>query len=253
MLFMDGEVSSLEYLAKQDSRLLDVASVEDIDVTVKIALAEEEIATDVESMMNGLKWMDQPFWCRPRPTIDNVVVTAAMKLWHAYRTLEMVYEDAFFSQLNDRFRARRDQFHERARAAREKVIGAGVAIVWHPVPQAEAPTVEPAPGAGLPDGTYYAAVTWVNEQGEEGACSAAVSIASAGGLFLVKPGDAPRGVTGWNVYAGTAVGALWLQNAEPVELDQPWIQMSAPGTGRAPGDGQTPDEVLAVPRVLRRG
>jgi len=253
MLFMDGEVSSLEDLAKQDSRLLDVANVENIDVTVKIALAEEEIAIQVESMLNGVKWMDQPSWWRPKPRIENVVVTPPLRLWHAYLTLEMVYEDAFFSQLNDRFKARRDQFHEKARAAKEKLIDAGVALVWRPVPQAEIPTAEPAPGAGLADGTYYVTMSWVNESGEEGTCPPAASIKTAGSLFLVRPGEAPHNAAGWNVFVGTAPDAVFLQNPTPIELGQPWIQTYAPGTGRAPGDGQRPDYVQPIPRVIRRG
>ena len=37
------------------------------------------------------------------PSIEQVVVTPPLKLWHIFRTLEMVYRDAYNSQLNDRY------------------------------------------------------------------------------------------------------------------------------------------------------
>jgi hypothetical protein len=253
MLFTDGVVSSVEYLAKQDSRLLDVADVEDIDVTVKIALAEEEIAVDLESMLRGVRWLDQPFWCRPRPDTDNIVVTPALKLWHTYRTIEMVYEDAFFSQLDDRFKAKRDQFHEKARAARERLIDTGVAIVWNPVSQADLPFVGPIPGTSLPDGTYYVTVSWVNKDGGEGAPAVATSITTSGSLFLVTPGSAPESAAGWNVFVGTAPETMCLQNASVIAPGAAWAQRNIPETGRGPGNGQLPDYVQPIPRVIRRG
>ena len=42
----------------------------------------------------------------------QVVVTPPLKLWHTFRTLEMVYGDAYNSQLNDRYAGKRDEFHE---------------------------------------------------------------------------------------------------------------------------------------------
>ena len=41
-LFMDGPISNIDDLAGQDSQLLDVANVEGIDVTRKLALAQDE-------------------------------------------------------------------------------------------------------------------------------------------------------------------------------------------------------------------
>ena len=52
-------------------------------------------------------------WLPPPAGCENVVVTPALKLWHTYRALEMVYGDAYNSQLNDRYAGKRDQFHER--------------------------------------------------------------------------------------------------------------------------------------------
>ena len=50
--------------------------------------------------------------------LANVIITPALKLWHVYRTLELVYGDAYNSQLNDRYAGRRDQFRAMAQWAR---------------------------------------------------------------------------------------------------------------------------------------
>jgi len=49
-LFIDGPASSMEDLAAQDSQLLDVASVENIDVTQKLALAQDELTLELNAL-----------------------------------------------------------------------------------------------------------------------------------------------------------------------------------------------------------
>ena len=93
-LFTDGAITSIEELSGHDTQLLTVATVEGIDVSRKLALAQDEIAVEVASLLGRQA---------APPALEQVVVTPAMKLWHAYRTLEMVYRDAYHSQLNDRY------------------------------------------------------------------------------------------------------------------------------------------------------
>ncbi len=110
-LFTDGPASTIEDLAAQDSQILDVASVEGIDLTRKLALAQEAAAMDLEAALGGRGSTSWQFGLRlalPRPTLENIVVTPALRLWHTYRTLEMVYGDAYYSQLNDRYAKKRD-------------------------------------------------------------------------------------------------------------------------------------------------
>src|SRR5262245_38505875 len=116
-LFSDGPISSIEDLHGHDTQLLEIASIEGIDVTRKLALAQDEIALDVAGMLSGTS---------SPARIVNVVVTSALKLWHTYHALELVYQDAFHSQLNDRYAARRDEYHEMARWARERVVQGGL-------------------------------------------------------------------------------------------------------------------------------
>src|SRR6476469_5312236 len=108
-LFTDGAVANIEALKGHDTQLLNVATVEDIDVTRKLALAHEEISVELAGLLEQA--MQSGLLAAP-PSIDHVVVTTPLKLWHVFRTLEMVYRDAFNSQLNDRYAGKRDEYQE---------------------------------------------------------------------------------------------------------------------------------------------
>jgi hypothetical protein len=251
-LFTDGSVSGMEDLTAQDTQLSNVANVEGIDVTQKLGLAQEELALELTTLLQSSRGAPQAFWLAARPRVENVVVTPALKLWHTFRTLEMVYRDAYSNQLNDRYAAKRDQFQERAKWAYEKLLLLGIGIVWSPVPQASEPQVVSAQG-NLPDGTYYVAVAWTNGKGEEGGPSVATTITTTGSTLLVQPSAPPSGATGWNVYVGLDPGSLCLQNAAPITTAPTWLQPDTITGGRAPGWGQSPNYMLPVPRMILRG
>jgi hypothetical protein len=253
-LFTDGPASSMEDLTAQDSQLLDVAGVEGIDVAQKLALAQDELALELDALLTRLSYVDQLLWLAPQPNLDSVVVTPALKLWHTFRGLEMVYSDAYNSQLNDRYAGKRDQFHARAKWAYETLVSAGIGVASVPVPRAAMPTVTAAPGTPLPNETYYATVAWVNAAGEEGASAVPATIAIAGGSLLVEPeGDPPRTAAGWNVYVGADPDAMALQNRSPIAIGQSWLQPAPLAAGRPPGPGQRPSYLKPVPRVIQRG
>jgi hypothetical protein len=252
-LFTDGLVSGLEELTAQDTQLSNVANVEGIDVTQKLALAQEELALEITTLLGGSRRAEEAFWLNARPTIDNVVATPALKLWHTFRALEMVYGDAYSSQLNDRYAAKRDQFHERSRWAYERLLLMGIGIAWSPVPRAKQPQAVSAAGS-LPNGTYYVAMTWVNGKSEEGAPSVPATITTAESTLLVEPAAPPACATGWNVYIGSDPDALWRQNASPIAVSQTWLQPNAiADTGSGPGWGQSPNCLMPMPRVILRG
>ena len=241
-LFTDGPASSIEDLAAQDSQALNLANAEGVDLTVKLGLAHEAIGLELEELL-ALGGGFRP---------GQVVATPALRLWHTYRTLEMVYRDAYHSQLNDRYAAKRDQFRELSKWAYERVRQAGVGITLSPVPRAQSPRLQPADGS-LAEGTYYAAMAWVNAAGEEGACSQAAAIELTGGGFSAMASGAPAGVIGWNVYAGLAPETLSRQNESPLDPGSVWTAGSLPDTGRRPGPGQAPALTHAFPRILQRG
>src|SRR5208283_1053215 len=222
-LFTDGPASSMEDLAAQDSQLLDVASIEGIDVTQKLALAQDQLTLELNGLLTRLSYVDQLFWLAPQPNLGSVVVTPALKLWHTFRSLEMVYSDAYNSQLNDRYAGKRDQFHSSAKWAYGMLVAAGIGVATVPVPRAAIPTVTaaaaPAPGIPLPDGTYYVTMAWVNIAGEDGDSAIPATIATTGTSLLVQPAGAPpKTAAGWNVYVGTGPDSMALQNGSPVAI-----------------------------------
>ena len=252
-LFTDGPISGMEDLMAQDSQLTTVASVEGIDVTQKMFLAQEELALEITMLLTGSRRVDQSLWLRAQPNIANVVVTLPLKLWHTFRALEMVYGDAYSSQLNDRYAAKRDQFQERARWAYERVLLLGMGIAWSPIPRALEPQVVGAAGS-LTDDTYYAGMTWTNSKNEEGAPSVLTPFTTVGNTLLVQPSSPPAGVAGWNVYIGTDPEALSRQNGTPIGTAQTWLQPDTLITGgNGPGSGQSPNYLLPSPRTILRG
>jgi hypothetical protein len=248
-LLTDGGVSSIEDLRGYDSQLLDVASVEGIDVTRKLELAQEEITAEAVTLLGRLR---RPGWLNAPPDPGRVVVTPPLKLWHTYLTLEMVYRDAYRSQLNDRYAGKRDEFHERAKWAYDALVETGLGIANDPVRRAAPPKVQPASG-GLPDGTYYVAASWTNASGSEGAVSAPVMLEITGSTFLVTGAPCDPNVKGWNVYAGRSPEGITRQNETPLQPDQSWTQPGALADSAPAGTGQAADYELPVPRLLMRG
>jgi len=252
-LFTDGPVSLIDDLTAQDSQLLDVASTEGIDVSRKLALAQDDLGVELLVLLNKLRFADQTFWLTTAPNLDSVVVTPALKFWHTYLSLEMVYRDAYNSQLNDRYAGKRDQFHEMAEWAREKLIQIGIGIATRPVPIASSPVVTAIPG-GLADGTYYVTMAWVNACGEEGASAVPAMITIAAGTLQVQAGPPPENATAWNAYVGNDPAAMILQNPAPLGPGDLWQQPAELVTaGRAPGTGQDPTYLKPIPRMIQRG
>ena len=161
-LFVDGPACTIDDLTDQDTGLLDVVLTNNINVSTKLRLAVEEIRTDLHLWLN-----------RPRPTlelvwgptlhIEQIVITPPLKRWEIMHALALVYRDAYFSQLVDRYQAKWHEYAKLARHASESFTAGEPAwrLVSDPVVQAAPPILSatPAPQTG---GTFYASVTWVN-------------------------------------------------------------------------------------------
>lgn len=252
-LFTDGPVSSIEDLTAQDSQLLDVASTEGLDVTRKLALAQEDVGVELTVLLSRLSFADQAIWLPSQPNLGTVVVTPALKRWHTFVTLELVYRDAYNNQLNDRYAGKRDQYHQMAQWASEKLIQTGVGLVLQPVPRASTPQVTGVPGA-LADGTYFVSTAWVNASGEEGASAVTAAVTIAASTLQVQPGPAPENAVNWNVYIGTEEGTMVRQNGSPIGTGEMWRQDGVLATaGCTPGTGQAPTYLKPLPRVIQRG
>jgi hypothetical protein len=130
----------------------------------------------------------------------------------------------------------------------------GVGLVDEPVPKAAPPVMTTAAGNATAT-MYWARAAWIGRTGEEG-CPSEPSVLAApeGTAPVIAAGEAPSGVSGWNVYVSTEPGAVYLQNSSPVPTGESWtMPPGGPVAGKAAGNGQAPSSYRRFERTLRRG
>jgi len=252
-LFTDG-ISTIQDLMSQDSSVLVTAQTENIDLNSKSAVALQEIGIELTTLLQTRSAYDWQFWLQPDPQLSNIVVTPPLQLWHVFQSLTLVYQDAYYNQLNDRYQGKRDQFQQQAKWAMEKLIQTGVGIASDPLPQATPPQLTSIAGGQVAE-TYYASSSWLNVEGEEGQASNPSCLTTAAGTTLVaQPVNQPSNAAAWNVYVGLSTTTMTLQNTSPLAIDQVWVQSAPLSTvGQAPTTGQAPDYLRALPRIIQRG
>jgi hypothetical protein len=239
-LLVDGSVCAIQDLIDQDAGLSDTAQNSNINLSTKIRLAGDDLSSTIG------------FWLtRSNPVVviarvEQVVITPLLRLWATMHTLEMVYRDAYFSQLADRYKDKWNEFVSLNAEARKNFVNAGLGIVRDPVKAAAAPLlgVRPAPGPG---GTFYASVAWVNAEGQAGQPSVPSSLAVPdGNLLTVSAVNPAPNVSGFNVYAGTSLADLYQQNDSAVLPGSPYLlALSATkSSGTRAGDGQAPESIV---------
>lgn len=260
-LFTDAPISSLDQLAAQDSAALDVASTEGIDATAKISLAQDELGIEITAAASRAPFSpgtSSVWWPGMVLTttlqLSGIVVTPPLRLWHAFHTLELIYRDAYNNQLNDRYLGKWRAYTDLAKWASSMLMQSGVGVVSDPVAVAQRPAVGVISGI-FPATTYFVQAAWLNARGEEGTASTVTSAAAFEQNSLQVTASAPpANATAWNIYAGTSIDAITLQNGAPLIVGQPWF---LPGSGllagRAPGTGQAPNYYRVLPRYLQRG
>ena len=258
-LFTDGQLNALIDLQKYENRILDVANVEGIDLAGKIALAQDEVAHELLMfLLKRLPFAKSPWLALPavrqRIGVSDVVATKPLRQWHAYKTLAFVYRDAYNNQLNDRYQGKWTEYEQLAKMSSKNYFRIGVGIVAGVLfPRHCTPVLSAVAGSGLA-ATYYAAVTWVNQAGQEGSPSDVAQITTAVSqqleVTVTKP---PVNASGWNVYVGEAPNALALQNGTPSGIGSTWIMTGAPSAGAAPCNGQEPNWYLVDHHAVERG
>jgi hypothetical protein len=244
-LFVDGQPNRLEHLTEADGGVAMVAASEQIDLGAKMAQARKEIGQELAKFF-AVYQADSGYG------IENVVVTEGLALWHTMHSLTLAYRDAYYSQLNDRYKGRLKEFESQARQAREDYFAAGVGVTATPVHAGGKPLTALSSEGSAP-GIWRMAISWVTNEGMEGDCGETVDAqAPEGSTIQVSAPEAPDGAARWNIYAGLLEGRLSKQNAEPLEPGQSWL-IQAGIDGPAPSGGQKPDEYLKRVRLLWRG
>ena len=240
---------------------LDVASAEGIDITVKLSLAQTELgaellAADARSPFSPAS--SSIWWpgivLTSSLQLGSIVVTPPLQMWHTFHTLELIYRDAYYNQLNDRYLGKWNAYKDLSKWASGLLIQTGVGIVADPVPIAQSPQIGIVAGT-LSASTYFVQISWLNSRAEEGLASPVNSVAAPNNSSMqVAPPSPLANATGWNVYVGNSLDSITLQNPAPIATNQPWISPTEGLiAGRAPGTGQAPNYFRQLPRYLQRG
>src|SRR5262245_46892427 len=208
MLFTDNPPIRISDLADHETAILETASIEGINFTTKVGLARDEVGLQLESQFPQLGLVNI--------ALKNVVVTPALRLWLIFHTLEIVYRDAFHNQLNDRYKAKWDEYKNLSTFASGLLFRIGVGTVVNPIRQAVHPRLSLVAGALAP-AKYFVQVGWRNANGEEGGPSEMTALDVPGGNTLqVMAVNPPLNAISWNVYAGVTPDNLFLQSPTPV-------------------------------------
>src|SRR5713226_7637352 len=139
MLFTDSPAIGIQDLADHETAILDTAHVEGIDLTIKIGLARDEVGLQLLAHFPQLGLVNI--------ALKNIVITPALRLWLVFHTLEIVYRDAYHNQLNDRYKAKWDEYKDLSAFASGLLFRVGIGTVVDPIPQAVRPQLSLVGGA----------------------------------------------------------------------------------------------------------
>jgi hypothetical protein len=254
-LFLDGPAVTIDDLIDEDTGLLDTALTVGINVTAKLRLAMSEVQSELETLLLRLQSVAAIGLMLP-PSIGQVVATPDLARWEKMQALAMVYRDAAFTQLIDRYKNKWDVFAKLTQAARDQFIANGMGLVTSPLPIAAIPVLgTESVTSTQAGGTFYACVAWVNAAGQEGSPSPAASITvPADNLMTVMATGAPPNAVGFNVYVGTVLAMMTLQNSVLLTVGGSFTYIPGASTSsKLPGTGQVPDYVKALPATTMRG
>lgn len=240
-LLLDGGINTLPELSAYDSSVLNVAAGESIDLTQKLVLAQEQIRTELGIALRTTA----------DARIGQVVSTPEIKRWHAYLTLSLTYMDAYFSQLNDRYKARWQANSAEALSAAHTCFRGGIGLVETPLHAPQKPTVSVI-GGTVPSATYWIGVT-ISGTGGESALSELTVVSAPDHHSLSVPVPVTE-TQNWNVYAGYSPAELMRQNPLPIVPGQIWtLADGGLQAGAPPSGGQDPDRYWIPRRSLLRG
>jgi hypothetical protein len=261
-LFIDGQINTLLDLVRYEAGLLETASTEQVDITAKTTLAQDITGAEILVFLLKNSWRDPANYLLPTLSgawrrakgVSDVVVTEPLKRWHALKTLELVYQDAYYNQLNDRYQGKWTQYQQRAQVAADQLYQIGVGLVHDPLPQPASPLLYAVSGQ-FQATEYYVRITWVNSLAQESAASDVVALQTVDSTTLVvSPVSPPANATGWNVYGGSTPVGVTLQNDTPIAAGTDWMLGPRGIRSNKPvGSGQSPERYIVNDRVSQRG
>ena len=255
-LFVDGPLVTVDLLAEYDSNVLTVSAAEGINLTTKISLAQEAMHLELQRLIRRSEFSSEHWLWVSRRGVENVVWSKGLRVWQVYESLAQTYRDAYYSQLNDRHRARAEEYVILANRSRRDLVEFGLGLVSYPIHRPAQPVASYVP-ASENGGTFYFAVSCLNELTQESAASSLLSVdvtdGNAADLTLSIP-IAPN-VLSWNIYAGMAPEQMVKQNDQPLVPGSDWCYLPslAVTSGRGLPDGQNPDQHWPLNQYMQRG
>ena len=263
-LFTDGSPASIEDLRRYDSSVENLARDLGINLDAKLSVAAEEVGQEIFDFLlfhgtplgsgaNLFLNIPPGEFNRQRIGLSDVMVTPALRRWHALKTLAGLYRDAYGSDVTDRYRLKWDEYEKLAKEAGDYSFTTGIGLSRSPVPKAPvAEVTQTSHPADRIDCSVL--ITWVNAQSAEGAPSDIWHAALGPGDQIAVPGPVPAGVIGWNIYLGQGDGSPLLQNSPPLPPDALWTNSGGPlRQGKPILEGQPPDYIVVERRILPRG
>ncbi|MBI3209244.1 MAG: hypothetical protein HYZ37_10145 [Candidatus Solibacter usitatus] len=245
-LWTDRNFPQIEDLERVDSEVVSVASAAQIDLNGKIAEAQDTI-DDWLSLYLQRSAMGAP--AKP----GDVVITSPLRRLAVASALSMVFRDAHFRQMADRFKEKWKEYERLAMCAQRDLAAAGVGRVSKPLRRPSSPMVIAGSGS-LSTGTYYVCTSIVDGRGGESeAGEPAVVTTQTLATLTVSLGIVASGATGWNVFMGRTFESMTQQNALPIPVESTFSSGSSLlDNGRAPEAGQSADHYTqAVNRIIR--
>jgi hypothetical protein len=250
MLFTDGTIATVADLLAYESEIEQVAGISGLDLDVKLELAQTEIGVELLAAAASFRG-PAPFG------LAQVVVTDALRLWHTFHSLGIVYRDAYNRKLNDKYQLKWNEYRVLAKWAANLYFTLGVGLVAQPIAVPGKAAVSSVSGGSLDEATYFARVAWTDSQGRQGTPSPAVSLTVPAGELLcvsVRSLEKPACAAGWVLYAGLQSGDERQQVPEPLALDADWTMPASGLVAGAPaGEGQPPEFFRPVAHMLNRG
>ena len=252
-LLVDGSWCEPDELQAYDGSATNVAAEEGIDLSAKMALSEAWITDKVDDF---LRWESNygPGGCAQCGlSVKNAVVDDRLKRWHLTNTLALLYRDASFSQVNDRFQKKCSAYETDAARFKDAYFNSGVPYASNPVRRPAAPTVTVTAGH-LAAAAYFVATSQVDVCGNESALSDITSTQASDGNVITVVTNGVAAGSRWNVYAADNNGVMRRQNDVPMEIGVAW---TIPDTGLIDGvvaaNGQVATGRVRPRRLMPRG